>query len=432
MKIAVVGSGVSGLVSAWLLHGQHELTVFEAEHRPGGHTHTVDCLASAGTVPVDTGFIVCNRRTYPLFTALCEHLGVRLQETTMSFSVRAEGSGLEYGGSNLNALFCQRLNLLRPRFLRMVREILRFNRLALELLAGGDDEIELATWLGRHGFHREVIEHYVVPMGAAIWSSGRADMLRFPARFFARFFHHHGMLTIEDRPQWLTVAGGSRTYRDALLAPFKDHLRLGQGVVSVRRVPGGVEVATANGTERFDEVVLACHADQALAMLSDAKPAEREILGAIPYQQNEAWLHTDISVMPRHRSAWSAWNYHLSANGHDACAVTYDLSALQHLPGPERWLVTLNHTAGIDPALVHRRISWHHPLFGPTSPAQQRRHGEINGVDGVRFAGAYWGYGFHEDGVRSAVAAVAGLATRSMPGVGDAPVVAWRLPGEAA
>ncbi len=424
MRIAIIGTGISGMVSAWLLHREHEITVFESEARIGGHTNTLTVTRGGREWAVDTGFIVCNDWTYPNFLKLMEVIGVPLQPTTMSFSVHDEASGLEYGGSSLNALFCQRRNLLRFSFLRMVREILRFNREAVELINAADSsrlaEIPLGEYLASRGYHREFIDHYLIPMGGAIWSSAHHQMLRFPARFFVRFFHNHGMMSVDDRPTWRVVKGGSRTYAEALVRPFRERIRLGRPALAVGRSAGSAWVRSAAGEEPFDAVVLACHADQALALISDPSPAEREILRCFPYQENTAILHEDASFLPRSRSAWSAWNYHIPRIPGERVAVSYDMNALQGFTDcPTRFVVTLNPHRPIAGTAI-RSITYQHPLFTPESPAAQRRHGEINGVDRLHFAGAYWGWGFHEDGVRSAIAAVRSLTDARIvaPGVG--------------
>lgn len=419
MRIAIIGTGISGMTAAWLLNrqpGEHEITVYESEPRIGGHTNTVTIERGGRAWPVDTGFIVCNDWTYPNFLALMSTLGVDMQPTTMSFSMRDEHSGIEYGGSTINSLYAQRSNFFTWSFQRMVREILRFNREAPELLqAPAADplaEIALGDYLSSRGYHAEFIEHYLVPMGGAIWSSSRAAMLRFPARFLVRFMHNHGMLSVDKRPQWRVVKGGSRTYAEVLTRPFRQRIRSGQPVTAVSRRDGAAWVRTATSDESYDAVVMACHADTALQMIQQPTTAEREILGCFPYQENLAVLHTDESFMPRSRRAWSAWNHHVPKDADRAVAVTYDMNALQgFIDAPCRFLVTLNPHRPIVGDTLKSQM-YHHPLFTPESPAAQRRHGEINGADRLYFAGAYWGYGFHEDGVRSAMAAVKPL-TRS-------------------
>ena len=415
MRIAIIGTGIAGMTSAWLLNHEHDITVYESDGRIGGHTNTVSIARGGRDWPVDTGFIVCNDWTYPNFLALMKTLGVVMQETTMSFSMRDECSGLEYGGTNLNSLFTQRMNLLRPTFLRMVKEILRFNKEAGELLHG-DDEIALGDYLAQRGYHREFIEHYLVPMGGAIWSSSRTVMLRFPARFFVRFLHNHGMMSVDERPTWRVVQGGSKVYAEALTRPFRERIRIGQPVVSVHRNSQAAVVRTQTGDESYDAVVMACHADQALQLIAEPSSAEREILGCFPYQENLAVLHEDISFMPRTTRAWSAWNYHIPASDTARVAVTYDMNALQgFVDAPTRYLVTLNPHRPVGGTPL-RSITYYHPLFTPASSLAQRRHGEINGVNRLHFAGAYWGWGFHEDGVRSALMAVKPLTAVTIPG----------------
>ena len=406
MKIAVVGAGIAGNVAARELHRDHDVTVFEAGHHVGGHTHTHDVEMHGRRWQVDTGFIVFNDRTYPNFIALLDELGVASQESSMSFSVRDEAANLEYNGTSLNALFAQRRNLLRPAFLGMVRDILRFNREAPRLLEEPGGELPLGELLARGGYGRAFIEHYAVPMGAAIWSTDPGSMMRFPARFFVRFLHNHGMLTVDDRPTWRTVRGGSARYVERLTAPFRDRIHLATRVEQVRRIPGGVMVKPCgHEAQRYDAAFLACHSDQALALLADPSPAEREVLSAIPYQANEAVLHTDAGLMPRRRLAWAAWNYHVRPGGGPA-ALTYNMNILQRLDAPTPFLVTLNHTDAIDPDRILRRVTYHHPLYTPASVAAQARHREIDGARATYYCGAWLRNGFHEDGVASALAAV--------------------------
>jgi len=406
VKIAVVGAGIAGNVAARELHRDHDVTVFEAGHHVGGHTHTHDVEMHGRRWQVDTGFIVFNDRTYPNFIALLDELGVASQESSMSFSVRDEAANLEYNGTSLNALFAQRRNLLRPAFLGMVRDILRFNREAPRLLEEPGGELPLGELLARGGYGRAFIEHYAVPMGAAIWSTDPGSMMRFPARFFVRFLHNHGMLTVDDRPTWRTVRGGSARYVERLTAPFRDRIHLATRVEQVRRIPGGVMVKPCgHEAQRYDAAFLACHSDQALALLADPSPAEREVLSAIPYQANEAVLHTDAGLMPRRRLAWAAWNYHVRPGG-GPVALTYNMNILQRLDAPTPFLVTLNHTGAIDPDRILRRVTYHHPLYTPASVAAQARHREIDGARATYYCGAWLRNGFHEDGVASALAAV--------------------------
>ncbi len=406
MKIAIIGSGIAGNTIAYHLHQQHDITVFEAESHIGGHTHTHHIQHEGRDMSVDTGFIVFNDRTYPNFIALLEALNVKWRDSSMSFSVRCEKTGLEYNGTTLNSLFAQRLNLFRPSFHQMIRDILRFNKNALELLDEGS-EIQLGEYLKKGGYSQQFIDYYIIPMGSAIWSTDAGQMLAFPARFFVRFFHHHGMLTVNDRPQWRTIVGGSASYVEALTAPFRQSIRLNTPVESVRRLKNSVRIKPRNGEEEtFDYVFFACHSDQALRMLKDPSPAEQEILKAIPYQHNTVFLHHDQKMMPKKKLAWAAWNYHVTQPAADRVTVTYDMNILQGLESKEHLLVTLNHTDAIDPAKVIKRIDYMHPLYTLKGAAAQARHAEISGVNRTGYAGAYWRNGFHEDGVVSALAAL--------------------------
>ena len=406
MKIAIIGSGIAGNTIAHHLHQQHDITVFEAESHIGGHTHTHHIRHEGRDIAVDTGFIVFNDRTYPNFIALLEQLNVAWQPSSMSFSVRCEDTGLEYNGTTLNSLFAQRSNLFKPSFHRMIRDILRFNKTAPELLAEGN-EIKLGDYLKQGGYSRQFIDHYIVPMGSAIWSTDAGQMLDFPARFFVRFFHNHGMLSVNNRPQWRTIKGGSASYVEALTASFRERIRLNTPIESVRRLKKSVRVKPRLGEEEtFDYVFLTCHSDQALEMLKDKSDAEAEILGAIPYQDNSVFLHHDVSLLPRRKLAWAAWNYHVTKPAAERVAVTYNMNILQNLQSHEPLLVTLNHTGPIAHEKVIKRLSYKHPLYTLAGAAAQARHAEISGVNRTGFAGAYWRNGFHEDGVVSALAAL--------------------------
>ena len=411
MKIAIIGSGISGNVVAHHLHREHDITVFEAAGHVGGHTHTHSIRLDGESHEIDTGFIVFNDRTYPNFIALLAELGVESQPSAMSFSVRNEHSGLEYNGTSLNSLFAQRRNLLRPSFHRMLRDILRFNREALALLDSAM-EIALGDYLAQRRYSREFVRDYLIPMGAAIWSTDPARMLSFPARFFVRFFHNHGMLTVNDRPQWRAIRGGSARYVEKLVAPFRGRIRLNATVDAVRRLPDRVMVkARWAEPAYFDQVFLACHADQALRMLADASPLEHEVVGAFGYKKNEAVLHTDSALLPRARRAWAAWNYHV-APAQSAATLTYNMNILQNLKSRHTFCVTLNRTADIAPGRIIQRLSYEHPLYTPAAVAAQQRQHEVNGVNRTYFCGAYWRYGFHEDGVVSALQAVDHLRQR--------------------
>lgn len=412
LRIAVVGTGIAGNVVARRLHDAgHALTVFEAGDHVGGHTHTHDIHCGGRWHRVDTGFIVFNERTYPRFCALLEELGVASQPSAMSFSVRNDATGLEYNGTSLDGLFAQRRNLVRPRFLGMLADILRFNRIATGLLEERGADTTLAEFLAQHRFGRAFVNDYLVPMGAAIWSTDPARMFGFPAGFFARFLHNHGMLTVNDRPVWRVIQGGSARYVEKLAAPWIDRVRLRTPVVRVRRSRDGVEVtARGNAMEHFDHVFLACHADEALALLDDPTNAECEVLGALPCQRNEAVLHTDTSLLPRSRRAWAAWNYHQLPGAGQGVALTYNMNILQGLDAPETLCVTLNNTARIDPARILKQMWYEHPLFTPAGIAAQARHHEISAAPATfhrtHYCGAYWRFGFHEDGVVSAESAL--------------------------
>ena len=407
MKIAIIGSGISGLTLAHHLHQQHDITVFEANSHIGGHTHTHTIDLFGQNYQVDTGFIVFNDRTYPNFIQMLDELKVPWQPSQMSFSVRNEATGLEYNGTTINSLFAQRSNFLKPSFYGMIKDILRFNKQSLSLLESGD-EISLGDYLTKNNYKPLFINNYIVPMGAAIWSTDTAQMMHFPARFLVRFFHHHGMLTVSNRPQWRTVAGGSARYVEALTEPFKYKIKLNTPIASVNRLIDSVKIKPKNGDEmRFDYVFFACHSDQALALLGDnATAQEREILGAIPYQENSIYLHHDDSLLPKRKIAWAAWNYHVTEQPSNKVKVTYNMNILQNLTSPEPILVTLNYTDLINPAKVIKRLKYTHPLYTIAGAAAQARHAEISGHNRTGYAGAYWRNGFHEDGVASALAAL--------------------------
>jgi uncharacterized protein len=406
LKIAIIGSGIAGNTIAYHLNKQHDVTVFEAESHIGGHTHTHHIKHEGNEYNVDTGFIVFNDRTYPNFIALLDELKVAWQPSEMSFSVQCEKTGLEYNGTNLNSLFSQRRNLFKPSFHQMIRDILRFNKTSLELLADGN-EIKLGDYLRLGHYSQQFIDHYIIPMGSAIWSTEARQMLDFPARFFVRFFHHHGMLTVNNRPQWRTITNGSASYVNALTESFKSKIRLNTPVESVRRLAASVRVKPLHGDEeKFDYVFFACHSDQALKLLSDKKANEIEILSAIPYQQNTIFLHHDISLMPKRKLAWAAWNYHVTNPHAEQVAVTYNMNILQNLQSNEPLLVTLNHTKFINPAKVIKRLKYMHPIYTLAGASAQARHAEISGKNRTGFAGAYWRNGFHEDGVVSGLEAI--------------------------
>ncbi|KPA93462.1 putative NAD/FAD-binding protein [Pseudomonas asplenii] len=403
MKIALIGSGISGLTCAYLLNRQHSITLFEAAEWIGGHTHTVEVTVNGQRHAIDTGFIVFNDWTYPNFIRLLGQLGVGHKPTEMSFSVHDPASGLEYNGNNLNSLFAQRSNLLSPGFWGMLRDILRFNRQALADLE--QQRIAADTTLGaylRDGRYGErFIQHYIVPMGAAIWSMSLADMLGFPLQFFVRFFSNHGLLSVNDRPQWRVIEGGSSSYVAPLTAGFRQNIRLNCPVTRVERDEQGVVIHSAAGSERFDKVVFACHSDQALGLLAEPSEAERQILGALPYADNEVVLHTDTRLLPQRPLAWASWNYRLG--GQRQAAVTYNMNILQGLVSDTTFCVSLNQTADIDPRKVLARYTYAHPQYNLAAIAAQQRWEELYGDRHTYYCGAYWANGFHEDGVTSAL-----------------------------
>ena len=410
MKIAIVGSGVAGLVSAYLLSKEHQVEVFEANDYIGGHTATVDIDGLA----IDTGFIVFNDRTYPRFRYLMRELGVAWQDTQMSFSVHNPDTGLEYNGHTLATMFAQKRNLLRPGFYRMLRDILHFNKAAkarYQEAASDDslDQVTLAEFVDELKLGEMFKINYLYPMCAAIWSATLDDAAKFPLGFFLRFFMHHGLLNVSDRPQWAVIKGGSRSYIGPMTEPFKDNIHLSTPVIAIHRRSDGVHITTANGeVQVFDEVVLACHSNQALAMLADASQAEGAVLGAIGYQPNEVVLHTDTSVLPQRKSAWASWNYWLpSVKGatqreKQLASVTYNMNILQGLQSEKTYCVTLNNTARIAPDKILRKFVYDHPEYSLTSMAARKQRSQICGQRHTHFAGAYWYSGFHEDGVRSA------------------------------
>jgi predicted NAD/FAD-binding protein len=409
MKIAIVGAGIAGNTAAYKLRSEHEVTVFEAADYIGGHTHTVDVELEGQPYAVDTGFIVFNDRTYPNFIALLAELGVESQPTSMSFSVSCELTGLEYNGTSLAALFADRRNLMRPRFYRMLADIVRFGRDAHAFLATGNDTATLADFLAANGYSRELVEDYVVPMTAAIWSAPPGSVAAMPARFLLRFFANHGMLSVNDRPQWRTICGGSARYVDKIVVGHRERIRTRCAVTAVTRGPRGVVVRTRGAEpETFDTLFFACHSDQALGLLTDASATEREVLGAIRYQENEAVLHTDERVLPRRRRAWASWNYRVVGGAEAAPPlVTYHMNTLQRLAAPAELCVTLNDSGRVAQGRVLGRYRYEHPLFDAAADAAQARHAEIDGERNTYFCGAYWRNGFHEDGVVSALAAVA-------------------------
>lgn len=415
MKIAIVGAGVSGLVVAYHLHRHHEITVFEAGDHAGGHAHTVDVEAAGRTYAVDTGFVVYNERNYPNFTQLLRELDVRSRPTTMSFSVSDRESDLEYNGHSLNTLFAQRRNLLRPRFWRLVADILRFHRQASHAGGVSADRGTVRDFLRRGRYSSAFQRLHLLPMGAAIWSCAEHDFGEFPWRFVREFYANHGLLQLRDRPTWRVIEGGSRTYVEALTREFRDRIRLRARVAAVRRLPDRVELITAQRpVEAFDHVVFACHADQALRTLGDeATRVERQVLGAFPYRRNTALLHTDERLLPRRRRAWASWNYRLRGEGAGPPCVTYNMNRLQGFDAPRTFCITLNAEDEVEPGAILGRFVYEHPVYTIDRLMAQPRRCELLVRHRTSYCGAYWGSGFHEDGVVSALEVV--RAIESMP-----------------
>jgi predicted NAD/FAD-binding protein len=405
-NIAIIGSGISGLTSAYLLSQKHRVSVFEKAAVIGGHTATVDVEHDGEHFAIDTGFIVFNNKTYPNFLALLSELGIDKQATEMSFSVKNPASKLEYNGHTLNSLFAQRRNIINPRFWYLIKEILRFNKLCKALYQSGDYQQDetLGQFLQRQGFNHYFGQHYILPMGAAIWSTSLADMTTFELAFFIKFFHHHGLLNITDRPQWYVIPNGSRSYLTPLIEQFKDNIHVNCDISKITRDNGAVQLHFADRSiQHFDEVVIACHSNQAKALLADASDAENEILGAIPYSENRVVLHTDKTLLPVREKAWASWNYQLTENDNNPACVTYNMNILQGLESKSTFCVTLNQTHLIDRSKILREFVYYHPVYSTGSLKAQQQRPSICGQRHTHFAGAYWYSGFHEDGVKSAL-----------------------------
>lgn len=407
MKIAVIGGGIAGMMSWYLLRRQHDVTLFEAGDYLGGHTATVDVTVRGQQFAIDTGFIVFNNWTYPLFNRFIAELKVPFQNTTMSFAVTDRARDFEYNGNNLLSLFAQKRNILRPSFWLMLRDIVRFNKIAKQALAEqhADLDLPIDQFLQKHQLGKQLRDHYLLPMGAAIWSAGLTDMPDFPLRFFLQFCNNHGLLNISDRPQWAVIKGGSREYVKAMLTQCGDEgILLNSPVRQVRRHADGVTIELADGRQQhFDKVVFACHSDQALALLGDASADEQRILGGIAYQPNEVVLHTDTSLLPKRRTAWAAWNYLLGRDSQQQATLSYNMNMLQGITADTTFVVTLNATAQIAPDKILRQFVYAHPVYNNSTMQSQQQRSVINGVNNSYFCGAYWYNGFHEDGVRSAV-----------------------------
>ena len=404
MNIAIIGTGISGLTAAYYLQHKHELTIFEKNSEIGGHTATKDIIVDGQPYAIDTGFIVFNDRTYPNFIALMDELGVVSKNTEMSFSVKSAVNGLEYGGSSFSSLFAQRRNIFNPKHWRMLSDILRFNREIIAALDGDTlcEKQTLEAYLSENKYSQAFINSYLVPMGCAIWSSPTTSMLDFPLYFFARFFKNHGLLSVNDRPQWKVIQGGSKSYLEPLTKNFKHDIKTNSDIKSVSRSKSNVLITLQDGSQQvFDEVIFACHSDQAIALLKDIKPVEREVLGTMLYQDNEVVLHTDETVLPLRKNAWSSWNYWLRKDVQERAVLTYNMNILQGINSDTTFCVTLNASDAIAPKSIIARFNYSHPVFTSESVKSSERWSDVNGIDRTWFAGAYWGNGFHEDGVVS-------------------------------
>ncbi len=422
LRVAVVGSGIAGLSAAWLLARRHQVRLFEADARPGGHSHTVEAATARGPVAVDTGFIVYNEPAYPNLTALFDHLGVATQATDMSFGVSLDHGALEYAGTDLNSLFAQRGNLLRPRFWRMLAELLRFYREAPRDAAAAGLE-PLDAYLDRRGYGRALREDHLYPMAAAIWSTPAAEVGRYPTEAFVRFCQNHGLLQVQGRPRWRTVGGGSRRYVQRMLRSLEGSFLPDQAVLGLQRDAAGVRLRTRAGwhPETFDHVVLACHADQALRLLPDPDADEQALLGAFGYSRNLAVLHSDPALMPRRQAVWSAWNYLADRQRPDALCVTYWMNRLQDLDPRTPLFVTLNPLVPPRPEHLLRTEVVEHPLFDAAALRAQRELWSLQGRRRTWFCGAYFGAGFHEDGLQAGLAVAEALGGVRRP---------WRVADE--
>ena len=405
MKIAIIGSGISGLTSAYLLNRNHDITVFEANDYIGGHTHTHNIKIKDKEYAVDTGFIVYNERTYPNFIKLLDTLGVERQLSTMGFSVKSASEDYEYAGESLNSLFAKRSNIFRLGFLRMLYEMYRFGKKSDSTGLGLDVSITLGTYLRSENYSNEFINYFIIPMGAAIWSTPANKVLDMPAYFFIKFFYNHGMLEVINRPKWWVIKDGSSAYIKKIIKGFESKINLSSPIKTVSRLDNGIEIETANSKKplMFDAVVFATHSDQALGMLKDPTEKEKDILSSIPYQKNEVLLHTDSSVLPKRKLAWASWNYQLDSNPESPVVLTYNMNILQSLDCDETFCVTLNDHQSVDKSKVLKKITYHHPLFTVDGIEAQKRKLEISGVNNTYYCGAYWHNGFHEDGVASAI-----------------------------
>ena len=405
MKIASIGSGIAGNTLAYYLNPRHQIALFESNDRIGGHSHTHHIDVFNQKVSVDTGFIVFNKKTYPNFLKLLHELKVPYENSAMSFSVKDSQKDFEYNGTNLNALFAQRKNFINPSFYKMIREILRFNKSSIILLSS-NEEISLGDYLKREGYSDFFKKYYILPMGSAIWSSNIKTMMQFPAKFFIQFFNNHGMLNINDRPQWLTISGGSINYVNKMIEPFRKKIKINQNIKYVERKKDHIAIHHKDRIEKFDWVFFACHSDEALKLIKSPSFHEKNILKAIPYTDNEVILHYDDHFMPKRKLAWAAWNYHIDDNANSPASLTYNMNILQNLKTEVPLLVTLNPLQKINKKKIIKTLSYAHPQYSLRSIEAQSKYHLISGVNRTSFAGAYWGNGFHEDGVKSALDAI--------------------------
>tara|TARA_Y100001978_G_scaffold71040_1_gene63813 strand:- start:1831 stop:3093 length:1263 start_codon:yes stop_codon:yes gene_type:complete len=403
LKIAVIGSGISGLTSAFLLSKKYEVSLYEKNNYIGGHTHTHEIYENDKKINVDSGFIVYNENTYPNFMKLLNVLKIESQHTKMGFSVKSDYEDFEYAGNSVNSIFAQKSNILRPNFLKMIYQILRFNKISKNEFNNIDENVTLNDYLIKFSFSEKFINHYIIPMGAAIWSTSPQKMLNIPAKFFIRFFNNHGLLEVTNRPQWWVIRNGSFQYVKKIIKPFEKNIFLNCKVNSIIRKNNQVKIKFDKGEKIFDHVIIATHSDQALNLLSDPTDEENKILGAIKYQKNIALIHTDQSILPRRKIAWSSWNYLLNESQDDFVTLTYNMNILQTLKSKKVYCVTINNTTSIDDRKIIKKIKYHHPLFDIMSVKAQQQKNKICGQNNTYFCGAYWGYGFHEDGVNSAL-----------------------------
>jgi len=403
LKIAVIGSGISGLTSAFLLSKKHEVFLYEKNDYIGGHTHTHEIYENDKKINVDSGFIVYNENTYPNFMKLLDILKIESQHTTMGFSVKSDSNDFEYAGNSIHSIFAQKSNIFRPSFLKMIYQILRFNKISKNEYNNIDENVTLNDYLLKFSFSEKFVNHYIIPMGAAIWSTSPKKMLNMPAKFFIRFFQNHGLLKVINRPQWWVIKNGSKQYVKKIIKPFENNIVLNCKINSISRSNEKVTIKFDKSEKIFDAVVIATHSDQALELLSDSTDAENQILGSIKYQKNSALIHTDKSILPKRKIAWSSWNYLLNESSDNLVTLTYNMNILQTLKSKKVYCVTLNNTTSIDESKIIKKIIYHHPLFDLESVKAQNQKNKICGSNNTYFCGAYWGYGFHEDGVNSAL-----------------------------